>query len=76
MRSVASIERSRVWRARKSASDVHVCLACGGPIEDCLARAGSLRCHDCRDGDAPLTAGLVERRPRRAVPWTATRKAA
>jgi hypothetical protein len=26
----------------------------------CLVRAGSPRCHDCRDANAPLRADLVE----------------
>lgn len=31
-----------------------VCLACGGPIAECLEQIGSLRCHDCRAGNKPL----------------------
>jgi hypothetical protein len=40
------------------------CMACGGEIAPCLARAGSPRCHDCRDSKAPLRADLVEPRGR------------
>jgi hypothetical protein len=28
-----------------------LCLGCGWPLPPALARLGSLRCHDCRDGD-------------------------
>ena len=38
------------------------CMACGGQIAPCLVRAGSPRCHDCRDAKAPLRADLVEPR--------------
>jgi hypothetical protein len=41
------------------------CLACGARIADCLIRAGSPRCHDCRDAHAPLRSDLVEGRGRR-----------
>jgi hypothetical protein len=27
----------------------YVCLQCGGPIAEVLARLGSVLCHDCRD---------------------------
>jgi len=30
------------------------CLACGGVVEPALKVSGSLRCHDCRDRNAPL----------------------
>jgi hypothetical protein len=36
------------------------CLACGGRIAPSLTVGASLRCHDCRDGHAPLRADLVE----------------
>jgi len=36
-----------------------VCLACGTPLEAPLALGGSLRCSDCRDGDAPLDPEIV-----------------
>jgi hypothetical protein len=36
------------------------CLACGEPLAPILARAGSLRCHDCRARRAPLRAEVVE----------------
>jgi hypothetical protein len=37
-----------------------ICLACGGEMAPCLVRAGSPRCHDCRERQAPLRADLVE----------------
>jgi hypothetical protein len=36
------------------------CLACGVALSPSLERSGSLRCHDCRDVDAPLRGDLVE----------------
>jgi hypothetical protein len=30
------------------------CLACGTTLSEALCRAGSLRCQDCRDAEAPL----------------------
>jgi hypothetical protein len=30
------------------------CLACGTSLSEALYRAGSLRCQDCRDVEAPL----------------------
>jgi hypothetical protein len=38
------------------------CLACGGPIAPSLAIAGSPRCHDCRESDAPLRIDLFTKR--------------
>jgi len=35
------------------------CLACGERLAPVLARAGSLRCHDCRDRRAPLRSELL-----------------
>lgn len=32
-----------------------ICLACGGELPEPLQRTASLRCHDCRDVNAPLT---------------------
>jgi hypothetical protein len=32
------------------------CAACSGPLAESLARLGSVRCHDCREVGAPLTA--------------------
>jgi hypothetical protein len=44
---------------------VAVCIGCGRPLASVLDQLGSLRCHDCRDGDAgngdPL-AGAASRR--------------
>jgi hypothetical protein len=37
-----------------------ICLACGDLLSPALERAGSLRCHDCRDAGAPLRTDLVE----------------
>lgn len=39
------------------------CLACGAGMAPSLVLAASLRCHDCRDADAPLRAELVEPKP-------------
>ena len=36
----------------------HACAACGLPMADSLSRLGSIRCHDCRDVDAPIRASL------------------
>jgi hypothetical protein len=36
------------------------CLACGGVVEPALKVSGSLRCHDCRAGHAPLRAEHLE----------------
>jgi hypothetical protein len=42
-----------------------VCIECGGPIEDGLARLGSALCHDCRDEQGVDV--IVARRERRLV---------
>jgi hypothetical protein len=31
-----------------------ICLACGGELPEPLRRTASLRCHDCRELNAPL----------------------
>jgi hypothetical protein len=31
-----------------------ICLACGDELPESLRAAGSLRCHDCRELNAPL----------------------
>jgi hypothetical protein len=36
-----------------------VCLSCGGELAPPLAQLGSLRCHSCRELDAPLDPGLI-----------------
>jgi hypothetical protein len=36
------------------ARTTYVCAACSMPIADSLSRLGSVRCHDCRDIDAPI----------------------
>ena len=40
-----------------------VCVGCGGPLASVLEQLGSLRCHDCRDGEGtdPL-GGAASRR--------------
>jgi hypothetical protein len=40
---------------------VNICTSCGGPVADSLSRLGSLRCHDCRDVAAPITARRAPR---------------
>jgi hypothetical protein len=35
------------------------CLACGRPLDDVLALAGSLRCLDCRESNAELKTQLI-----------------
>jgi hypothetical protein len=42
------------------------CLACGGVLAPALGVSGSLRCHDCRDLNAPLREEYVE--PQAAAP--------
>jgi hypothetical protein len=44
-------------RTTAPGSEAHralLCAACGLPIADSLSRLGSVRCHDCRDVDAPI----------------------
>jgi hypothetical protein len=41
-------------RARSS----QTCAACGMPMAASLSRLGSVRCHDCRDVDAPIRSSL------------------
>ena len=44
-------------RTTSPGSEAHrafVCAVCGLPIADSLSRLGSVRCHDCRDVDAPI----------------------
>jgi hypothetical protein len=42
----------------------YVCIKCGGPIADGLARFGSALCHDCRDeqGVEVILASTVRKR--------------
>jgi hypothetical protein len=40
-----------------------ICLACGQELSEPLAAAGSLRCQDCRDADAPLDPALCASPP-------------
>jgi hypothetical protein len=44
-----------------------ICLSCGGELAPPLARLGSLRCHACRELDAPLDPRLVPPPARRAA---------
>jgi hypothetical protein len=57
--SRVSVLRRRVSVPRAAG----ICAACGMPMADSLSRLGSIRCHDCRDVDAPLAL----REPRRAI---------
>lgn len=57
--SRVSVLRRRVSAARTAG----ICAACGMPMADSLSRLGSIRCHDCRDVDAPIAV----RKPRRAI---------
>jgi hypothetical protein len=44
--------RKRAWGeliGSPTATDRLACIDCGGSIAGCLARLGSLRCHDCRE---------------------------
>ena len=34
--------------------DPFICFACGGELPEPLRRTASLRCHDCRELNAPL----------------------
>ena len=45
------------------------CLACGGPLESPLVRAGSLRCLDCRAANAAIDPRYAKRKRGRAR-WT------
>ena len=45
------------------------CLACGTRMAPSLVIAASLRCHDCRDTQAPLRPELVE--PKHELPKAA-----
>jgi hypothetical protein len=40
-----------------------ICLQCGGPIADGLARYGSVLCHECRDDRVANAILLVQRSP-------------
>jgi hypothetical protein len=44
-----------------------ICLSCGGELAPPLARLGSLRCHTCRELDAPLDPSLVPAHARAAA---------
>jgi hypothetical protein len=40
------------------------CIDCGDAIAGCLARLGSLRCHDCREQPSRAHRGRRDRTPR------------
>jgi hypothetical protein len=45
------------WDAATDAEPKRIglrCLACGRRLDESLAVVGSLRCHDCRESNAPL----------------------
>jgi hypothetical protein len=44
-----------------------ICLSCGRELAPPLARLGSLRCHTCRELDAPLDPRLVPAEARAAA---------
>jgi hypothetical protein len=46
--------RLRTTSPASEARTAYSCAACGLPLADSLNRLGSLRCHDCRDDDAPI----------------------
>ena len=37
-----------------------ICLACGGALAPALERFASLRCHDCRETEAPIRPELLK----------------
>jgi hypothetical protein len=41
--------------------DAAFCLSCGGELAEPLRRTMSLRCHDCRLADAPISFELALR---------------
>jgi hypothetical protein len=54
------VERPEFPSQSRMTDRLSTCLACGSPMAQCLVRAASPRCHDCRDTHAPLRADLVE----------------
>lgn len=56
------------------ARTTHSCLACEMPIAESLSRLGSIRCHDCRDINAPICSQLPTEttRPRELAHRSAT----
>lgn len=61
----------RLFSKGSKALTTHDCAACGMPIADSLSRLGSIRCHDCRDVDAPLSSTPRETRVTSERPRTA-----
>jgi hypothetical protein len=55
----AGFGRAPRGSATTSGAPAFHCLACGGPMADCLGECGSLRCHDCRAAHKPLRADLA-----------------
>ena len=50
---------------REEPNRVMHCLACGKRLDNALSVAGSLRCQDCRNIQAPLNPELVALRQKR-----------
>jgi hypothetical protein len=52
-----------------SSHSAFICLACGGDLPEPLRRTASLRCHDCRELNAPLRVehARLERALRRSI---------
>jgi hypothetical protein len=42
---------------RSGEDAVALCMGCGSPLATVLEQLGSLRCHDCRDGDGDNPVG-------------------
>jgi hypothetical protein len=40
-----------------------ICLSCGAELTPTLAFVASLRCHDCRASQAPISAHLIRDQP-------------
>jgi hypothetical protein len=51
--------RLRITSPASEARTAHLCGACGLQIADSLSRLGSIRCHDCRDADAPIRSDVA-----------------
>ena len=52
--------RKRAWgelTGSPAATDRLACIDCGDTIAGCLARLGSVRCHDCREQPAARRTG-------------------
>src|SRR2546429_3571169 len=60
--SSAHVDRSRRHCPMRPSERELVCLSCGVELVDSLRHTASLRCHDCRDVDAPISSDFVRRR--------------